>query len=192
MGSDGIYTRAGGIFAVCVFVYGCSEYPPDFPKKQEQVAAGCPPVVTGPLLPRFTDQAPEFFLAGHALVESCNLERIDEKAIDQLPREVRVGRPLKVAGWVADTRSAGVPESVAIRAVAEESGAVYYAPIALSVLRGDVVTHLGGERAYLRSGFNVEVDIGELKPGAYKLQLAFLSKGRSALCDNGRKLAVTK
>lgn len=183
--------RLMGILTMCLGIHGCSEYPPDFPRKQNQVAVDCPPIA-GSSSPRFTGQAPAFLQSGHALVASCNLERIDENIIGQVPLEVKINRPLKVAGWVADTGSASVPETVVIRAVSEGEGQIFYAPIFLGVSRDDVVRHLGGGRGYLQSGFDVEVDFGELAPGAYQLQLAFSSKGRANLCDNGRRLVVTK
>lgn len=178
------------VLASCI--QGCSEYPAGFKKNDDRGAVECPPAVGGANFTRFTEGIPAFLREGYAIDSSCNLERVDGRVLGQAPVEVKSKQSITAAGWAVDVKSVVVPEAVVIRAISEDDGAVFFAPVALSIRRDDVVAHVGGGHAYSQSGFDADVDLGDLRPGSYRLQLAFSSKGRAALCDNGRRLVVTK
>lgn len=188
---SGYFGSVACVIVACLPIYGCSDHATDSAKPQNREAGTLSAAVTTSSSSRFSAQIPTFLQGAYALEDSCNLERVDGKVFGQAPLQVKMGQSLVASGWVVDSKAVSVPAEAVIRASAEADGAVFYAPVSLRVDREDVASHLGGDKAYVRSGFEAEIQLGELKSGTYQLQLGFSAKGRAALCDNGRRLVVT-
>jgi hypothetical protein len=121
---------------------------------------------------------------------TCNLERIDGKAFADGGSAVAAKADFVVSGYAIDTAHELVPTNLRLRAVAAD-GSIHEAALRTGFERPDVPAYfrIGGWAR--RSGFEGKLSAASLRPGEYRLYLAFAHDATLYACDNGRRLRVT-
>lgn len=118
----------------------------------------------------------------------CNLEFIDGAAFSAIP--VTVGSPVLVRGWLGS--SEGAPMGPVLTVATVTGDVVARFPLALDHDRPDVVRAYPGRPGLERSGFEVTLDPAALASQEYHLYLAYASAGEPHVCDNGRRVRVSR
>jgi hypothetical protein len=138
----------------------------------------------------FAEKVPEAIAGDFALRSDCNMESFAGKPFTAEPQKLALGQPLAVSGWVADVGGGGVPSAVFLRAHTADKQRIWYAPIALTMDRGDIAAKYGNNDAFRRSGYDAKIRTTGLPAGTYGLLVVYAGKAEKALCDNGRTLVV--
>lgn len=119
-------------------------------------------------------------------IQTCNLEQIN--GADAAAGAAKQSRkaPFKAAGWIVDPGAT----KFEIRMINEDNNLVYVAPIVRNVPRDDVSAMSKTSEKNL--GFGVELDVSDVQPGPYKLQLVSTSPDAVSGCFNGRTIELTQ
>lgn len=118
-------------------------------------------------------------------IQTCNLEQINGADAAAGPAKQSRTTPFKAAGWVVDPGAT----KFELRMINEENNLVYVAPLTRNVVRDDVSAMSKTSEKNL--GFGVELDVSDVQPGTYKLQLVSTSPNAVSGCFNGRTLELT-
>jgi hypothetical protein len=122
-------------------------------------------------------------------VATCNLERIDGAAFGDSGSAVNAKADFVVSGYAIDAEHELVPTNLRLRAVAAD-GTIHEAALRTGFERPDVPVYfrIGGWAR--RSGFEGKLSAASLRPGDYRLYLAFAQDATLYACDNGRRLRI--
>lgn len=122
-------------------------------------------------------------------VATCNLERINGSAFADAGTSVAAKSGFLVSGYAIDAEHERVPTDLQLRAEAADGG-IYEAPLRTGFERPDVPAYfrIGGWAR--RSGFEAKLSAASLRPGDYRLYLAFAHDATLYACDNGRRLRI--
>jgi hypothetical protein len=127
--------------------------------------------------------------AAPALVKTCNVETADKQSFKPGPPVLRVDSRVRFTGWAIDATAHGIPVKPTLRMISSDGVIVSEAPIGMWRDRADVVAANGGDEAYLKSGFSVDVDTKDLAPGTYSITLGYTADPAVA-CDVGRRVEL--
>jgi hypothetical protein len=139
----------------------------------------------------FTEGLPMAVAGELALRGDCNMEWINGQGFSSEPYKTSSGSTVEITGWVLDTPSSGVPQTVFVRAASDDGKRVWFAPVSVSVDRSDVASMRGGNEAYRRSGYVAKIKTSGLPAGTYRLQVIYAGKSEKAICDNGRVIVIS-
>jgi hypothetical protein len=163
---------------------GCGEKSSTPTVSATDAATAAQPVIA------FTNAVPDALKGEFAFRGDCNMERFNGQAFTADAGEASLRSVPVISGWVVDAQNTAAPSAVFIRAESEDKSRVWFAPVHLTVERPDVVAARGGHEAFRRSGYDAKINVSNLPPGKYRLQLAYVTKTEHAICDNGRTIVL--
>ncbi|MGX9718965.1 hypothetical protein [Stenotrophomonas acidaminiphila] len=120
----------------------------------------------------------------------CNIERLNESGFGAGVPTASRAHPIMLTGWIADVASKSVPGKLKVRLQTANGVSAWEQDVTERLDRADVVVALGGDDAYLKSGFRARLDVGQLAPGDYVVYLAFDGAGGEAICGLGRRFTL--
>lgn len=122
-----------------------------------------------------------------AKTTDCNIESVNQLTFEPSVPTISSADSAKVGGWLIDAKEKVVPKDVLVRVESEAGDKAWEQPVTSWGDRGDIVTTHGGVAAYQKAGFDVQLDLGELAPGAYNVYLVYGSAGAQTACGVGRR-----
>lgn len=120
----------------------------------------------------------------------CNIESVNGTLFEPSTPSIASAEPAHVSGWLIDTGTKTVPKDVMIRFESESGDKAWEQPINNWGDRGDVVSTHQNVAAYQKSGFQTELNLGEVSPGLYNIYLIYTIEGKETACGVGRRLLV--
>lgn len=122
---------------------------------------------------------------------SCNIEMVNDVAMDGARPTVSLAQPLRFSGWYINEKRRDAGSDLSLRIVRIDSGQEWQAKIADRLARPDVASSRGGDNVYQDSGFQVTLDLQTFSKGDYGIFL--LDAGtlpESSTCGTGRGFAL--
>lgn len=171
-------------------IVGCSDHQNHVAESHAAEEATTQPAKTAskPQMSMVATDARIAKLAGKAT--DCNIESVNQKLFEPSTPTIAVADGAKVTGWLVDTTQKVVPSHVLIRVENEAGDKAWEQAVANWGDRGDIVSANGGVQAYQKSGFDVQLELGDLPAGNYNVYLAYDSNGAQVGCGVGRRFTV--
>ena len=136
-----------------------------------------------------TDQYPISSLTvNEKMVTPCNIESINGQTNFAESTKVHSNQALRLSGWLLGSQKGTVPENFIVRIEGKGLLANYLS--VLSINRPDVTQHLAMSTSQSTFGFNIEVPIVLMQPGAYSLTISAVISSQLVNCPNRRTVTV--
>lgn len=119
----------------------------------------------------------------------CNIESINGMPMTVQAHNLVRSTPLRLTGWAMDIDKERLPESVIIRFEGKNNNS-FYAPAITGLDRADVRDYFSVVESLVASGYETNIDLGDLPDGEYALTLIMKFIDAVYVCDNGRKIIV--
>lgn len=120
----------------------------------------------------------------------CNIENANGAGFDPGIPSVSTSEIVAVSGWLIDKAAGGVPIDAVVRIESQDGSSAWEQAITTWGDRGDIVSAHDNNPAFLKSGFSVPLELGELKPGPYNIYLAYGPVDKQATCAVGRRIDI--
>jgi hypothetical protein len=123
-------------------------------------------------------------------ITTCNIEAIDGTHFAGAPLPVPAGGKFLVGGFLFDATTESVPDNLVLRVVAPGQTEAWETPIEGRMDRPGLPEFLKVGAWALPSGFMQDVQVGDLPPGRYHIEVSYERDGKRYVCDNGRDIEV--
>ncbi len=154
--------------------------------KQIRKDAGTPPpqgqITTSPAI--FGFNPGEISVGG-----KCNIEFINDAPMSADTYDIARNHPLKLVGWAMDDQKERLPQRVIVR-FSNSADKHFYVAARTGLIRDDVRAYFKLSDRIMGAGFDMNLDMHDLPPGVYSLDLLMQFDDKIDVCDNGRKVNV--
>ena len=170
------------VATTCLFFAACGQDPVSTPVDPAVPAANASaPVVRG-AAPQ-ADASPLQATANGAA--KCNIESLGRMGFEGAVPSIGRGVAVQVAGWYVDGASRTTGPDLRLVIHNEDQSKTWSLRVPARSERTDVAESLGGDQAFLASGFAFDLDIEGLVPGNYGMYLMD-QRGIDGACGLGR------
>ncbi|OQW88113.1 MAG: hypothetical protein BWK72_10245 [Rhodoferax ferrireducens] len=121
------------------------------------------------------------------VIGKCNIEFINDVAMNVNAHDVVKNSLLKLTGWAMDDQHERLPEKVIVR-FTNSANKHFYAIARTGLKRNDVRDYFRLSDRVLGAGFDLHLNTRDLPAGIYSLTLLIQFDRKTYVCDNNRKI----
>lgn len=172
-----------GLTAAAVFTIACSSQQTAAPQSAHAAAPADSPQA------KFTSTAPAPLTRPNPVTsKACSADKINDSD-SPAPLKVAKSAKLVISGWAVDDVAGTAPPEIYVELIPASGATKYYARAARLTKRPDVA-QAHKNPAFENSGYDLEGDLADVRPGAYAVHVAQSVAAGAIVCDTRRKIEV--